>query len=87
MESEQPGVLASACKTWTISADRQSLSLVVEGVADTEAILLVRVPREPKTLTLDTEAEPPRYRWDPNERLLWIHFNNTAQPRPLTLAW
>jgi len=82
-----PAVLASACKTWTVSNSDNSLNLVVEGVANTQAIVLVRLQHPPKTLQLEGQDQPPDHRWDADSGLLWIRFANRAQPRSLSIAW
>jgi hypothetical protein len=80
------GVLASACKAWKVSADDDALNLVVEGIGNTQAIVLARTRHAPSTVKLEGQEQPPDYRWDANTGLLWIRFTNEAQPRSLRIA-
>jgi hypothetical protein len=82
-----PTVLAAACKTWTIASNDKSLELVVEGIANTQAIALLHLPAQPKSIQLEGESTPPASTWDHTHHLLHLHFPNTPTPRSLTLAW
>jgi hypothetical protein len=85
IKQKQPCVLASACKSLTIRQDKKALTLSVEGVAGTQAVVLVRVPKtKPKSITLAGSLLPD---WEHSEqdRLVWIHFQNESRPRELVL--
>ena len=63
-----------------------SLSLVVEGVTNTPAVLLLRAPSPPRSVTLaGQELETVRY--SPEDRLLWIRFTNEARQRELRIEF
>jgi hypothetical protein len=83
----QPQVLASACKTLPTKADRKSLALVVEGVPETPAVVLVAAPKGPPQSVL-LEGQPLKeFTYSAADRLLWVRFTNSASPRQLTIAF
>ncbi len=84
--SPEPQVLASACKTITKERTDHSLTLTVEGVAATEAVVLVRVPIAPRAVTL--AGKPLKtIEHSAADQLLWIRFQNEARPRELQIEF
>ena len=83
---DEPRVLASACKALPVRKDAGSLTLAVEGVADTPGIALVHCPRAPRGVTLSGETWE-RTEYSAAERLLWIRFPNEARARELTVRF
>jgi hypothetical protein len=83
---EESRVLASACKTLRVKKDIHSLTLAVEGVAGTPAIVLLHAPEPPRAVTL---AGQPcgQCQYSAPERLLWIRFPNESRPRELRLEF
>ena len=57
----------------------------VEGIADTPGALLLRLPRAPRSATVDGQAIADM-KYDPTERLLWLRFPNTAEPRRIEIG-
>ena len=58
----------------------------VEGVAQTPAVMLFRVAEAPQSVTL--EGQPVAHvDFSNKDGLLWIHFENEARPRTLTLKF
>ena len=53
MRSRRPQVIASACKALPTKHGAHVLSFAVEGVVNTPAVLLLRVPKAPRSVTLD----------------------------------
>jgi hypothetical protein len=82
--SRQPRVLASACKALTVKATRNELSVMVEGVGDTQAVVLLLSPNPPRSITLADEPVT-AFEYSPKDRLLWVHFTNTNSPRELRI--
>ena len=83
-EVQGPTVLASACKALPAPGDPARPSWVVEGVANTPAVVLLRAPHKPGLVTL--EGEPVEsVEYDPENHLAWIRFENQAFPRTLTV--
>jgi hypothetical protein len=81
-ELAQRRLLASACKALPLKGDAHSLTLAVEGVAGTPAIVLLRAPEPPRAVTL--AGQPcPQYQYSASDRLLWIRFTNESRPREL----
>jgi hypothetical protein len=77
-------LLASACKALPRESTGDKISFTVEGVGETPAILLLESAKKPSSVTLDGK-DLPAYEYSAPERLLWIHFENTASPRELTV--
>jgi hypothetical protein len=86
VRGHRPEVLASACKALVTRRGARSLSCAVEGVADTPAVLLLRAPAAPTSVTL---AEQPlhSFEYSAKDRLLWIRFANEARPRELVIEF
>jgi hypothetical protein len=82
-----PTVLASACKALPVrSAVKSESRWQVEGVACTPAVVLIHSPLAPTRVTL-AGAPLDQWRWDPAERLAWVHFSNTSDPRDLVIGF
>jgi hypothetical protein len=82
----QPQVVASACKALPAKAGAHSLSLTVEGVVDTPALLLLRASTPPRSVTL--AGQPLEgFNYSAPDHLLWVRFNNEARPRELEIAF
>ncbi len=65
---------------------RGSRSLMVEGVGNTPAVLLLRAPAAPRSVTL--AGQPLKnYLYSAEHRLLWIRFTNEAKPRELAIEF
>ncbi len=79
-----PKLLASACKAMPIKSQDKSLSYLVEGVAETPAVLLFHVSTAPKSVTLDGQTVD-HVDFSKPDGLLWIRFANEARPRTLAL--
>ena len=79
-------LLASACDAQlTVNQDKQ-INFTVEGIDQTQAILLLEAPREPKAITLNGKAVT-QFEYSVPEKLLWIHFDNKAFPRELAVTF
>lgn len=81
-----PAVLASACKPLPVKPDAHSLSLAVEGVTHTPAIVLLRAPNAPRSITLAGQPLE-SFEYSQKEGLLWIRFPNEARPRELAVRF
>ena len=83
----EPQLLASSCKALLSEpADKsaKSVSFVVEGVARTPAVILLRTTRPPHSIIL-AGVPVGQFEYAKDDGLLWIHFNNESQPRTLTV--
>jgi hypothetical protein len=86
VRGRQPRVLASACKALSVRGSARSLSLVVEGVVNTPAVVLLRAPAVPRSVTL--AAQPLQsIHYSPEDRLMWVRFTNEATPRELEIEF
>jgi hypothetical protein len=82
----QPEVLQSACKSLVVKRDDKSVSLAVEGVGETPGVVLMQCAKSPQAITLDGEALKD-FDYSARDKLLWIRFANSAQPRTLSLSF
>jgi hypothetical protein len=79
-------LLASACKALVKAAAPGQITFTVEGVEETSAILLLESPTAPLAVTLNGEKLT-TFEYSTKDRLLWIHFENQASPRELTVQY
>ena len=86
VRGRQPQVLASACKALPVKARARSLSLTVEGVVNTPAVVLLRAPTAPRSVTLAGQPLE-SFDYSAEDRLLWIRFTNEARPRELAIEF
>ncbi len=85
-KSTAPQVLASACKALPAGTGSQKLSLTVEGVAGTPAVVLIRAPGKPRTITLASQ-QLDSYEYSADRKLLWVRFQNESSPRQLLVEF
>ena len=81
-----PRVLASGCKTLPVKSGAEGLSLMVEGVGKTPAIILMRAPKPPREIMLGGQALKD-FDYSATGRLLWVRFPNESAPRELRVRF
>jgi hypothetical protein len=86
VRGRQPRVIASACKALPARRNTRSFSMTVEGVVNTPAVLLLRVPAAPRSVTLAGQLLE-SFEYAAEGRLLWIRFTNAARPRELAIEF
>jgi hypothetical protein len=86
VQGHQPQVVASACKALPGKRGASSLSMTVEGVVDTPAVVLLRVPQAPRSITLAGQSLESSH-YSTEDGLLWIRFTNEATPRELAIEF
>lgn len=79
-------VLAAGTAAMPVKSARGEFRFVVEGVAKTQANVLVRCPEAPRTVTIDGEPHTD-YKHDAARGLLWIRFANEPRPREVRCAF
>ncbi len=79
-------VLASACKALPGKADGDTLTLTVEGVPDTPAVVLLHTNKDAASITLAGEAVKD-HTFSAADQLLWMRFANTDAPRELMIKF
>ena len=79
-------LLASACKAVVQKSNKHSVSLLVEGVADTPAVVLLRIPHLPGSVTLAGQKLQ-NYVYSVDQGLLWIRFQNEARLKDLVVGF
>jgi hypothetical protein len=84
VHGNRPRVLASACKALPGKNERHRFSLTVEGVPNTPAIVLLHMPNRPSRVSL-SDADLTGFKYE--NHMLWIRFNNEAQPRELRVSF
>ena len=78
-------VLLSACKALDLKRGKE-LTVAVEGVGKTPAIVLVHAPRAPQEVTLGGNPLT-SFEYSAAERLLWVRFENDVRPRELKIRF
>jgi hypothetical protein len=79
-------LLASACRSVLKAQTAHQITFNVEGVGNTPAIALLESPKAPRDVILDGDKLT-TFEYSAGERLLWIHFENNAAPRELTVEY
>jgi hypothetical protein len=79
-------LLASACKAVRVRSETRSQAFAVEGVGNTPAYMLFRVPQEPKSVTLDSQPLA-GVQYSKEDHLLRVGFDNEPHPRVLVLSF
>jgi hypothetical protein len=82
----EPQVLASAGKALVTAQSANSLSMVVEGVGHTPAVILLHAAKAPRAITLAGQALA-SFEYSAKNKLLWIRFENDSAPRNLAVAF
>jgi hypothetical protein len=82
----QPHVVASACQALVTKRGAHRLSMAVEGVANTPAVVLLRAPQAPRSVTLAGQPLA-SFEYAAEGQLLWIRFANEAKPRELAIEF
>jgi hypothetical protein len=86
VRDQGPQVVASACKALPSKRGARSLSMTVEGVVNTSAVLLLRLPKAPRSVTL--AGQPLEgFEYTAEGRLLWVRFANEVRPRELAIEF
>jgi hypothetical protein len=80
----QPHLLASACKALLTQTSPNLLRFTVEGVSNTQAVMLLAARQAPQSATLDGNPLT-TFDYSGKEHLLWIHFENDAAPHQLSV--
>ena len=86
VSSGAPRLLASACRALPKEKAGQDSSWTVEGVGNTQAIMLFSCRKAPRSVNLD--GRPVEHvSFDPGQGLLRLRFSNEAFPRVLRLEF
>lgn len=86
VKGKEPRVLASACKALSVKVTPGALTLAVEGVGNTPAVVLVRAPGKPRDVTLAGQPLT-SFVYSAKDGLLWLRFANEARMRELAVTW
>lgn len=84
--SRSPEVLAAAGKALLRNQGAQTMTLMVEGVGNTPAIVLLRTAKPPRSISLAGQPVE-AFQHSAAEELLWIRFNQLPSPRELTIRF
>jgi hypothetical protein len=82
----QTHLLASACDALIKKQAPDRISFAVEGIGETPAIMLLESTQAPHAVTLDGKNLR-TFEYSAKERLLWIRFENQAQPQELSVQF
>lgn len=75
-------LLASACKVIPVAKGR----LAIEGIVNTPGMVLFKSDKPPTRVTLGGE-EIKSFEFSPDEKLLWIKFQNEPHPQELVISF
>jgi hypothetical protein len=80
-------VLAAAGKLLSVRNTKRQVKMMVEGVGDTQGIVLVgNASKPPKSITMAGEKLE-TFEYSSEEQLLWIRFHHQAKPRELVVTF
>ncbi len=79
-------ILAAACKTVATPGSAAAFHCVVEAVAGTPAVVLLRSAKPPRAVSLANVAVQD-FHYDTASGLLWIRFPNESHPRELVVSF
>ncbi|HKW28543.1 MAG TPA: hypothetical protein VJT54_04350 [Verrucomicrobiae bacterium] len=82
----RPHLLASACKALPAGKAPDQIRFTVEGAGETPAIVLLESPRRPRAVTLAGQSLN-TFDYSSRQHLLWIRFENQAQPQELSVTF
>jgi hypothetical protein len=86
VQSNQSQVLASACKALPTKEGEHSVTIAVEGVIHTPAVVLLRAATAPSSVKLAGQKLE-TFKYDPEDKLLWLRFTNEAKARELAVEF
>ena len=86
MKSKSLTFLASGCKALPLKRADEIAAWTVEGIGETNAILLFSSPKAPKSVKLAGNPID-TFTYDATEKLLHLRFPNEASPRELTIEF
>ncbi len=86
VKSNQPRLLASACKALPGKRDDGANAWTVEGVGNTPAVMLLSTVKAPRSIQLDQQPLS-SFTHDIAEGLLYLRFPNEARPRNLVVEF
>jgi hypothetical protein len=79
-------LLAAGCRAVGQKQGTETISVLVEGVANTAGIALLRVTHAPRSILLAGKS-PEATHYDAEQGLLWVRFTNQASPRELSVQF
>src|SRR5262249_17246656 len=83
----EPRLLSSAGKVSIVKQEKRGLTLMVEGVADTPSVLLLRVPKGASPSVTLAGEKLDTFEYSAREQLLWIRFGHESSPRELVVKF
>ncbi len=86
VKTSTPRLLAAGCKALPAAGKGDTRSWTVEGVGNTQAILLFSAKRAPRSVTLDGQPLT-TLAFEDKEGLLRVRFPNEASPRTLSIEF
>jgi hypothetical protein len=84
LPDQGPQLIASACRSLLKHRLPHQLTYIVNGVGGTPAVMLLKINEPPHSITLDGQNLED-FNYSSKDKLLWIHFENIAQPQTLSV--
>jgi hypothetical protein len=82
----QTHVLAASCQALVRKQTKTQIAWDIEGVDATPGIILMESEKKPGSVTLDGDNVPD-FEYSGRNKLLWIRFDNKAEPRRLIVNY
>jgi hypothetical protein len=80
------GVVAAACRVRDEKISFSELQFNVDGIDQTQGVVVIKAPRAPRTVTMDNKPLSPDS-FEFRDGLLWVRFTNQPDVRLLRIAW
>jgi hypothetical protein len=84
VDARKPALLAAACKALPGKASKNQINYTVEGVGQTDCVMLFQLASEPRRVLLAGQRVE-QVKYEARERLLWLRFINETGPRNLSI--
>jgi hypothetical protein len=79
-------VIASAGQVLQAESTPQKWSGTIEGISNTESVIVLRAPRKPKGALLNSQSIA-NQRYDEKHKLLWLRFPNLPTPQKVEVSF
>ena len=80
------GVVAAACRVGQTKQTDTTLDFAVDGLAESNGIVCVKLPTAPKTVTFDGQLVAAD-KQDYTDGILRLRFDNSADAKKVSIAW
>jgi len=79
-------VIAASGGVTVATSGSHSWKGTIEGIAETNAVMVLRIPKKPSTATVDGQSITDS-KYDEENHLLWLRFPNSPTPRQVQVEY